>query len=761
MNNRLKYLLFLIVVLFCSCRVTKYVPQDQFLLDKVRIKADRKEIKTDLLENYVKQKPNFRILTLFRTSLHIYNMSGRDSSKWLNRVLRKAGNPPVIFDEELTKKSREDLEKAVLNQGYLNVTVAANVVKRKKKAFVEYRINAREPYRVRQITHEIGNNTVALLVKKDTVNSLLKRGVLFDRALLEQERQRIVSMLRRNGYYGVSKEMISYVADSSLNSNQLDLEVRLFPASESENIEKLPLEQSRFHIKNIYMQLEGDPQSVDSVRIASDTIVHKGYRIVHGNNCWIRPEVLTSSCYIVPGRLYNERMVELTYNSFSRLKAVKYVTIRFEPVSHADSSQLNCFLALSPAKTQSVSTEVEGTNSAGDFGAAVSVTYQHRNIFHGSETFSAKVRGAYERLTGAGINSNFTEFSTEVGLAFPKFLFPFLDTELKRRVRATSELLGSYNFQQRPEYTRVIGGGGWRYKWTSSRGAFRHNLDFIDVNYVYLPWKSADFFASVADYPLLKYSYENHLITRTGYTFNLTNQSALSAKTNLYSLRIGVEGAGNTLYGLSKLFKANKTEGQQYQFLGVSFAQYAKADVDYAQTKILDERNSLAWHAALGVACPYGNSQILPFEKRYFAGGANSVRGWSVRTLGPGIFKRSGTTADYLNQSGDIKLDLSMEYRAKLFGPVETALFVDAGNIWTIRDYLSQAGGVFRINEFYKQIAFAYGIGLMRLNFSYFIIRVDLGVKAYDPSRDGKDKWRIWSPTMNDLALHFAVGYPF
>ncbi len=761
MNNRLKYLLFLIVVLFSSCRVTKYVPQDQFLLDKVRVKVDRKEIKAGPLENYVKQKPNFRVLTLFRTSLHIYNMSGRDSSKWLNRVLRKAGNPPVIFSEELTEKSREDLEKAIVNQGYLNVSVAANVVKRKKRAVVEYRIDAREPYRLREIIHEIGNKVVASLIKNDSVNALLKRGVFFDRALLDQERQRIVTLLRRNGYYGVSKEMVSYVADSALNSNQVDLEIRLFPAVESEMSGKLPLEQSRFHVKNIYMQIDSDPQGGDSLKIASDTVLHKGFNVVYGKNRWIRPEVLTSSCYITPGKLYNERMVELTYSSFSRLKAIKYVTIRFEPVSHADSSQLNCFLVLTPAKIQSVSTEVEGTNSAGDFGAAVSVSYQHRNIFHGSETFSAKVRGAYERLTGTGINSNFTELSTEAGLTFPKFVFPFLDTELKRRVRASSELVGSYNFQQRPEYTRVIGGGSWRYKWTARRGMFRHSLDLIDANYVYLPWISSDFESSVMDYPLLKYSYENHFIMRTAYTFNLTNQSGFSAKTNLYSLRLGVESAGNALYGLSKLFKANKVDGQQYQFLGVGFAQYAKAEIDFAQTRILDERNSLAWHAALGVACPYGNSQILPFEKRYFAGGANSVRGWSVRSLGPGIFKRNGTAADYLNQSGDIKLDLSMEYRAKLFGPLETALFIDAGNIWTIRDYPSQEGGVFRVEDFYKQIAFSYGVGLMRLNFSYFIVRIDLGVKAYDPSRDGKEKWRLLSPKMNDLALHFAVGYPF
>lgn len=763
MNNRIRYLLFLLlVVVLNSCHVTKYVPQDQFLLDKVRINIDRKEIKKESLENYLKQRPNFRIFTLFRTSLHIYNMSGRDSSKWINRFLRKTGNPPVILDEELTENTRLDFEKELLNQGYLNAAVEATVTKRKKKAVVEYQVNANEPYRLRAISHEIGNNAMAKIVEADSLNTLLKRGTLFDRALLEQERQRIITLLRNKGYYGLSKDQISFIADSSLNSHQVDLELQLFPVDERTPETGISREQSVYKIKNVFIQADSESldQSGANDSIASDTVMRNNFHIIYGKKRWVRPGVLAVSCLIRPGRLYNERLVELTYSSFSRLKAVKYINIRFEPVYEADSCFLNCFVVITPGKTQSISTEVEGTNSAGDLGVAVAVTYQHRNIFHGSETFSAKVRGAYERLSGASINSNFTELSTELGLSFPKFVFPLLKTEVKRRVRAVSELIGSYNFQQRPEYTRVIAGGGWRYKWTVRRATYRHSLDLIDLNYVYLPWIAGDFFSNFpVDNPLLRYSYENHFIMRTGYTFNYTNQAGLAAKSNLYSFRINAESAGNTLYGISKLLNTAPVDGN-YQFLGVSFSQYAKGEIDYAHTRLLDERNSIAWHAGVGVACPYGNSEILPFEKRYFGGGANSVRGWGVRALGPGIYKHHGSSADFVNQSGDIKLDLSMEYRAKLFGPFETALFVDAGNIWTIRDYSVQQGGVFRFNEFYKQIAMAYGTGA-RFNFNYFIIRIDLGVKAFDPSRDGKDKWRILHPVKDDLALHFAVGYPF
>lgn len=761
MNHFVKYSLLLTLALLASCSLTKYVPENRHLLDKVNIVIDRKEIKSDALSSYIKQQPNFRVFGLFRTSLYIYGLSGRDSSTWFNRFLRKTGSPPVLLDVELAEQSRIEIKKTLVNQGYLNVTVDTVVVKKKKRATVEYRIKAGNPYRLRNLKYTIGDVRIDSMVRADSSNSLLKKNELFDRSLLDQERLRLVSMLRNKGYFGVAKDLVSYVADSSLNTNHVDLELQLFPPDRKVVAMQSIKEQSLYRIKDVYIRTEAEQSLVrDSMsELSVDTVLYNRYHIIGSRQQVIHSKVLTGSCFIRPGRLFSERMVDLTYTSFSRLKVIKYINIRFEPVYEGDSCLLNCIVVVTPGKPQSVSAELEGTNSAGDLGAAVSVTYQHRNIFKGSETFSAKVRGAYEHLSGVSVNPNFTELSTDLGLSFPKFIFPLLKPELKRRFRGVSELTSSYNYQRRPEYTRIIAGGGWRYKWSVGRSGTRHSLDVLDVNYVYLPWKASDFFLNFSDNPLLFYSYENHLIARTGYTFNKTNQGDGRNSSNLYSFRFNIESAGNTLSLLSRLFKAAKKE-DGYQFLGINFAQYVKTEVDYARTKILDEHSSFAWHAGLGIACPYGNSKILPFEKRYFGGGANSIRGWSVRTLGPGIYRQSGTSSDFVNQSGDIKLELSGEYRAKLFGPIETALFVDAGNIWTIRNYDGQEGGVFRFNSFYKQIAMAYGTGI-RLNFNYFVARVDLGIKAFDPSRDGKEKWRISRLSGSDLAWHFAVGYPF
>ena len=230
---------------------------------------------------------------------------------------------------------------------------------------------------------------------------------------------------------------------------------------------------------------------------------------------------------------------------------------------------------------------------------------------------------------------------------------------------------------------------------------------------------------------------------------------------NSHSIRVNFESAGNVMYALSRAIHVRKNENNEYAIWNIPFAQYLKGEFDIAKNIVIDERNSLVLHTGVGVAVPYGNAKTIPFEKQYFAGGANSVRGWGVRELGPGSFKR-GPKTNLLDQSGEIKFDANVEYRTKLFWKFRGAVFADAGNIWTIRSYENQPGGVFKFNKFYKQIAVAYGLG-MRLDLNFFILRFDGGMKAINPEYEsGKDRYPIIHPRFSrDFAFHFAVGYPF
>ena len=317
--------------------------------------------------------------------------------------------------------------------------------------------------------------------------------------------------------------------------------------------------------------------------------------------------------------------------------------------------------------------------------------------------------------------------------------------------------------QHRPEYTRQFFNTTINYGWTSMRGRLRHGLDFLDINYVRMPWIDDEFreeYLNDTNNPLLKASYDDQLIARTGYNITFVNGMRFNPLYPTYSLRGNIEVSGALPRLIATLGGAKENADGQKTIVGVRYAEYVKGGVDYTRTFYFTKKHSLAYHAGLGIAYPYGNSGVLPFERRYFSGGANSVRGWSTRSLGPGSYKKLNNNADFVNQSGDIKLDLNIEDRHKISELFEIAVFIDAGNIWTLKRYDSQKDGQFDFGKFYKEIAVAYGLGL-RFDLGFLLLRLDTGVRAYDPGRDPGDRFVLLKPTLNKMALHFGIGYPF
>ena len=760
-----------VILILCglaSCSSTKYVPEGSYLLDNVRIRTDNKEVKPSDLSLYVRQTPNAKWFSLIKTQLYVYNWSGRDSTRWINRMLRKIGDAPVIYQEDETQRTCEEMTKAVQNMGYMGARVEAQLNKRKKKVSITYRVRTGKPYIIRSIRYDIQDDSIQAYLQQDSSRTYLREGMYLDVNQLDAERQRITQHLLRHGYYKFNKDFITYTADTVRNTYQVDLTLHLAPFQMRGDEQKHPHQQykvGKVSFITDYNVLQSS--SVANIDI-NDSIHYKGYPIYYKDKLYLHPKVLTNNLRIRPGELYDENDVQRTYSNFSRLQALKYTNIRFleDP---KDSTRLNAYVMLTKSKHQSVSFEVEGTNSAGDLGAAASVSFQHRNLFKGSEAFTLKLRGAYEAISpqNSGYDhDNYTELGAEATINFPQFMFPFLSTNFKHKVRATTEFGLQYNYQMRPEFTRIVASGSWSYRWGLQRQRVQHRLDVLDINYLYMPWIDPSFreqFLEQEQNEILRYNYEDRFIVRTGYnyTYNSAGQALMNNTPigNSYSIRINVESAGNLLYGLAKLVKMRKNTDGEYTLLNIPFAQYVKGDFDFAKNIVIDNRNSLAFHVGAGIAIPYGNADVVPFEKRYFSGGANSVRGWSVRDLGPGAFPGDG---NWLNQSGDSKLDAGIEYRTRLFSKFRGAVFVDAGNIWTLRNYESQPGGQFKFNQFYKQIAVAYGLGL-RLDLDFFVLRFDGGMKAINPVYEsGKERYPIIHPDFGrDFAFHFAVGYPF
>ncbi len=766
----------LLLPLAVACSSTKHVPQGQYMLDDVTLRITDVENKaSDLstldLVNYVRQSGNHKVLGGLKLQLALYNLSGKDSSKWYNRWVQRIGTAPVIYDSTLTTASVRQLSTALNNKGYINNTVTPVVTRDEKrhKVRVAYDIVLNQPYWVRNISYNIPNDTLRSIILADTTLYPIRQFSAFDHNKLNNEREIITQLLRDSGYYAFNREYITFTADTAAGSRAVDITLNTMPPRTMDRGPKAPADHSQFWVRNVTFVTAYDPVTMQDNNFTGDTTTLGGYRfITNPDDNYLRRRPLQECCHIVPGSRYDASAVQRTYTALSRLGIIKFVNITTQPVGAVDGKQwIDAYILLTRDQSQSVSFSLEGTNSEGDLGFGVGIDYQHRNLLRGSELFNLKFKTSYESISGdlgGLINDNYSEYSVEAGITYPKFKAPFLSHSFKQRIRATSKLQANFNYQTRPEYTRIMAGAGWQYKWSEQQNQKRHTFNVIDLAYVYLPESRSDFLDSISN-PLLRYSYEDHLIMRMGYSYYYTNKREVSPlnptlQRNIHTVRASAETAGNLLYGISHLAGQSRNQGDSYKVMGIRYSQYVKLEGDYAFAHNLSTRTQLALHAGAGVAVPYGNSEVVPFEKRFYAGGANGVRGWGVRTLGPGSYAASNSQNRFIYQCGDIRLDLNAELRTKLFWVLEGAFFVDAGNIWTIKEYDLQPGGVFKFDKFLEQLAMSYGVGL-RMNFTYFLMRLDMGMKGHNPA-SGQERWPMFSPRFKrDAEFHFSVGLPF
>ena len=800
MRRHLHLILFGWLLLLSACSTTKFVPQDKYLLRKMRVKVElpqdaqpAKEEKSqqaqpakeensqqaqsakvknsqqaqpaaqqadkavkhadkgdytaealaDKMANYVRQKPNSEIFGFWPLQLQVYSSAGRDTTKWINRQMMKMGEAPEIFDPELADASVLEIKKAMFNKGYFNALVDTTMRFKKRKLYLTYHITAREPYRIRSYTVRL-DQPVLRQIAQNEKTTLVSEGMQFDSEVLDEERNRIALAMKALGYYYFNKDYLHYEADSANNTHEVVLSLRLqdYVANAPDSVRERLF--TRFVIRNVHFYSDYDPSlRPDGINVT--TIEKDGYTFSYCGKKLIREGVLRRICPIRPGSYYSALRVERAYSELNALAPVKFVDISFVAVA---SDSLDCRIVFSRSKLNSVSAEIEGTYSAGDWGIAAGAGYSNRNLFRGAEEFNINGAFAYEwrRLGGRAI-----EAKAEASIRFPN----------------APKVSVGYKFQNRPdEFTRTVANASLSYNLQPFGRKLSHTFHFFDLSYVYLPWIS-DAFRDQFLQPsnLLRYSYEDHFILDWSYGGRWSNYRKRYPYRSYGTFSYQIETAGNLLYGFSHLFKQQPDTDGAYKIFNIRYSQYVKGDFDFTAHHIFSPKHRMVYHGSIGIAVPYGNASSIPFEKRYFAGGANSVRGWTARTLGPGGYRGADGTIAYNNQVGDLKLDLNIEYRWRVWSILELAAFTDAGNVWTIRDYPTQPWGVFKFDEFYKQIAWSYGIGI-RLDFSFFVFRVDFGVKLYDPSRlyiDGT-QWRTapnglcWK---DDMTFHFAIGYPF
>jgi len=764
--NKYTFLLLTLLILV-SCNVTKKVPDGGYLLDKVDINSDIKGIGSSDLKPYLRQKPNSTIPIVGKWKLHMYNIPDNDST-WLNRQLLKYGEPPVLFNEQLAVISTDQIRMHLSNKGYLNAEVDTTVIKGSKKAKVTFDVTGNEPHRIRNFNdtiHSVDTTIYNILSNAGRLN-IIKENDIFDLEVLEQGRENMTTLLRNRGYYNFSKDNFYFLADTAVGQYQVDVTLSLNNPTEN------TLHQ-QYNIGNV-MVINGigaDILEDSTKRHLIDTVEFRGLTIVQEKDPFLSPRAVYYNTFLRPGRLYSDRILERTYSSLNGMGPVNQTSINLTPTVRNDSSLIDSKISLFPGNMHFMQFGVDGTNSAGDLGVGSNLTYEHRNIFNGGETFRVRLNAAYEFIRATDsldlLDNSYYEYGAEVFLSIPQLLFPWLLKQLRDQPSASTEFSIGSNFQKRPEYFRQFFNLSNRFQWSAMQWKLVNVFEPLGVTYVRMPWTSKrfkDLYLSEEVNPILRYSYDEQLVVRSSYNITYTNYNRISRgdMPNIpFRIKSGIEVAGWLPRIITGVGGGKQNDRGIEEFFGIQYSEYVKGDFDISPIYRIDERRAIAAHLALGAAYPYGNSDILPFEKRYFGGGANSVRGWSTRTLGPGTFSQDSTGHDFGRRVGEIKFDFSVEYRRKISRLIELAGFVDAGNIWTIKEYVEQPGGLFKLTEFYKELGVAYDVSL-RFDLNFLLIRVDGGMKAHNPALEKGSRWTITKPDFKrDFAFHFAIGYPF
>ncbi len=763
----------IIVISVNSCRPTKHVAEDEYLLANTKFDCDNSSIDEEELETTLKQNPNRKTLSIFRFHLMVYNITktGKER-KWKEKIANVVGEAPVIYDQYATQKTISNIESYLAAQSYYDAEVSFTRKDKRKKTALTYNIKTGEPYIISEIIYDITDPIVNELVILDTINSLIHTNRKFNTDELQDERERLVRMLKTNGYYYFSVNNVHFYADTTLNPYQAKLTIAIRKSFDEENIvNNTPFKSQT--IRNIYIYANYDPKlsisDIEGYNANLDTIYADGYNIIYNKKLKIKPSVLLQSCFVKRGDRYNIENIEKTHSHLSNLKQFKLINMKFNTSEDVflDTQKerfLDLHIYLTPLTKQSYTVELEGNNTSGNIGMAGVVSYNNKNLLKGAQLFSLKGTLAFQTLTLEGEETKQTFFNTleyggEMKLNIPKLMIPFYENyDFVKNHNPKTRISTSFNYQQRPDYTRTIGNASFGYFWKGGKN--KHYTHFINPIEIYLV-KIFDFnpdFQEQIENLYIRYSYENQLMSVFSYDLTFNNQNINKTRSFSY-FWLNLETSGNIPNMIYKATEQEQIDGA-YNFIGVEFAQFAKADLDYRYYQIFNENQSLVYRGFFGIGLPYGNSiRGLPFIKKYFIGGANDIRAWRVRTIGPGSYSNPETNYD---QIADMKIMFNLEYRFKLISFIEGAIFLDAGNIWAIDEKDDRPGAIFKWDSFYKEIALGTGFGT-RFDFSFFIIRFDFGIPLYDPVYSENERWLGTFDTfeLSDFTFNFGIGYPF
>lgn len=757
-----------LMILASSCSATRDLRNAEFLLRRNRVDVNGEIIKKGPEFSYIKQRPNKRIFGI-PFYVGIYNLGDPNAERGFEQWLCKIGEAPTVLDTLKSRETAEQLRLYYFNQGFFNAQTRYTIQYRfgKKHATASYSINPGTPYTLANIQYEAASPAIEALLDTLISNAKIEVGNPYQVSDFSEERGRITEMLQNLGFYDFSKTSVRFELDSVRGNHQIDvfvfLDNRLVSRGDS----------------LVYEPYE--PYTIDAIEVReaqalrvlkkhfSDTIWHNNHRYLSDGPLPYKPELFEQAINFELGDTYKKRAIDQTYRHLVDYAIFKTADIRLTPILSPDltsdqqamdplalakSRSLSAIISVSPKDKMRIGLEGEGTHASGNLGIGGSFFFGHQNMFHGGEKLDLRLRAAIEAQQAASTSTIFNtrEFGAELAMQFPYFLAPRgIRHQLPPAYTQLSELSMGFKQQQRTDFSRDVFRFLLGYSFNNSTFS-THQINLIDLSYVRISNVTDSTFLSTQR---IRTGFENTLIPALSYNYRFNNQREKKVSNpTFFSGKVELSGNLARLAGSAVNLPQND-EGQE-TVLGNPYAQFVKFELDLRKYFQTLQTRQTAIRLFAGSSFAYGNSITIPFEKQFFGGGSNDNRAWIAYSMQPG----SSAVPNVSVNSGDIKLMLSVDYRFKILGNLDGALFADWGNIWLMEPDSTFVGGDFKWDRFYKEWALGSGFGI-RYDFDFFVLRLDGGFKLINPSLPEGQRFTPDGIRLREMTLNFGLGYPF
>ena len=761
----------LMTILMSSCSINRFIPEGKSLVQSNKIVFESKkktEISKSGLSNYITLKPYKKTFQTKLPNWIYYKSVQKPKSKtwkWLNE---RFGREPIYYDPIEANNSANQMMRYIDNVGYFHSKVTHTVKERGKRAKITYHVYPTEPYKVNDIEYVINDSLIRSYIMRDSTKFEVNKGDIYNAYTLNNVRNTITERMKNSGYFYFSRDDIFFEVDSNYMNHSLSITMKL-----KDN----KLSYKKYYINKIsiypdYSVFRSHNHPIDSITLVQEVGTRK--RINHLNFYYfnepeVKPQSFLRSIQILEDFPYNQRSVTNTYRALGNFRLFNNVNIEFDTVNVENDSRnrLDCRITMQQNDVHSFTIQGESTNSDGDLGIKGSMSYSNKNIFHGAETFQISLKGGFEaqKLVGNEITEsgqsvfNTWEFGITTSVLFPKFLGLFPSITLARDYQPTTTLSLGFNSQTRYYYSRYITTASSSYDWkTNYRLAqalspfFLNSVKIANINPAFQAYLDAE------TSQRKKAQYTSHLLFGTRYSLTYNTQNITKTGSFFY-IRADFESSGNLISLFNKTKLITKNAQGYHELFGIPYAQYLRGSFDIRQHLDLGNDNWFVTRQFVGIGLPYGNSKDLPFERSFYGGGANGLRGWLYRTVGPGGYV---PISDDIEKTGDLQLEFNAEYRFPIYNIFNGAVFIDMGNVWTYRPNESMPNSEFKFNTFYKQMALDAGFGI-RLDVSFLLLRFDIAYAMRNPYPDPETGryWRFGNGDFNNIRFQAGIGYPF